>query len=143
MTRRLRLSGLQREEKGVGAVEFALVAPVLLLLIFGILQLGTLFLANHGLRNAVAEGARYATIFPRPTEAQIRQRILDGRFGMRPDRITGPTFTWQEVQGSNPAYVEITMSYSAPIDFIFFRTPPVQLSTTRRAFIQPPPPAPA
>jgi Flp pilus assembly protein TadG len=55
--------------------------PALVVFVVGIAELGILFMANAGLRNAVAEGARYATIYPRPSDAQIRQRITDTRFG--------------------------------------------------------------
>ena len=84
---------LKREEKGAAALEFALVAPALILFIVGIAQFGVLFMANNGLSNAVGEGARYATIYPRPTNAQITQRLTDGRFGLKSANISGPTYS--------------------------------------------------
>lgn len=142
MTRLTALLGrIRRDRRGLGAVEFALVAPAFLLLIFGMFQLGILFLANHGLRNAVAEGARHATIFPRPTDEQILQRIQQGRFGLKPQYTTAPKIEWKQVDGSGAYYVDISMEYSAPVDFIFFKTAPVKMTQTRRAFVQPPPAA--
>ena len=94
---------LKREDKGAAALEFALVAPVLILFIVGIAQFGVLFMANNGLRNAVGEGARYATIYPRPTNAQISQRLTDGRFGLQPSNITGPTYTTGVSAGAGKA----------------------------------------
>ena len=41
-------------------VEFALVAPIFFLLMFGIIQLGLLFAGQNGLVSAVRETARYA-----------------------------------------------------------------------------------
>jgi hypothetical protein len=32
-------------------------------------------------------------------------------------------------------YVDVSMSYSAPLNFIFFTTQPVQLRQTRRAYL--------
>jgi Flp pilus assembly pilin Flp len=138
--RRLRtLPGrLGRDRRGLAAVEFALIAPVFLLLIFGMLQLGMLFMANHGLRNAVAEGARHATIFPRPTDAQIVKHIEQGQFGLKSQYLTKPKIEWKQVSGSGANFVDISMEYSAPVDFIFFKTPPIKLTQTRRAFVQPP-----
>ena len=49
---------LKREEKGAAALEFALVAPALILFIVGIAQFGVLFMANNGLSNAVGEGVQ-------------------------------------------------------------------------------------
>ncbi len=129
---------LKSSATGAAAVEFAILAPVLILVIVGIAQLGILFLSNAGLRSAVAEGARYATIFPRPTDSQIRQRISDARFGLNPARLSTPTIVYGVADGAN--YADITVSYSVPLDFIFFNLPPVTLTESRRAFIQPPTP---
>jgi Flp pilus assembly protein TadG len=138
--RRLRtlLGRLSRDRRGLSAVEFALIAPVFLLIIFGMLQLGILFMANHGLRNAVAEGARHATIFPRPTDAQIVNHIEQGKFGLHAQYLTKPKIEWNQVSGSGAHYVDISLEYLAPVDFIFFETPPIKLRQTRRAFVQPP-----
>jgi len=47
-------------EKGIAAVEFALIAPLLFLLLFAVIDLGTLFWVNLTMQYAVREGARYA-----------------------------------------------------------------------------------
>jgi Flp pilus assembly protein TadG len=47
-----------RYERGAAAVEFALVLPVLLLILFGIIEYGWVFTAQIVLTNAVSEGAR-------------------------------------------------------------------------------------
>jgi Flp pilus assembly protein TadG len=48
------------DEGGQAMVEFALVAPIFFLLMFGIIQLGLLFAGQNGLVSAVRETARYA-----------------------------------------------------------------------------------
>ena len=124
---------LRRDGKGGAAVEFALVAPALITAIIGIAQLGILFFANAGLSNAVAEGARYATIYPRPTDTQIRARITAQRFGLNSQYLTTPTITPGTSNGAN--YVDISMSYSVPLDFVFFNGPSVTLTQTRRSYV--------
>lgn len=126
---------LFRNQRGAAAIEFGIIAPVLLLMLFGLLQLGVMFNAQAGLKNAVAEGARYATIFPNPTNDQIRDRITDRRFGMQAALISGPTIT-RGLGGptGNIKYVEITMTYSVPLNFVFFTLPSVTLTETRRAY---------
>ena len=118
--------------KGASAVEFVLAFPVLMIFIIGILQLGVLFSANAGLRQAVEEGARYATIFPSPTDTQITTRVSDRQFGLVASRITGPTVAHGTSNGVN--FVDVSMSYSVPLDFVLFTTAPVTLSYTRRAY---------
>jgi Flp pilus assembly protein TadG len=51
---------LKRCEDGMAAVEFAIVAPVLLLLVFGVIVYSLYFAAFLGVREAAAEGARAA-----------------------------------------------------------------------------------
>lgn len=49
-----------RNQKGVSAVEFALVLPVLLLFLGGTIDFGIIFFVNHMTGNAAREGARLA-----------------------------------------------------------------------------------
>jgi Flp pilus assembly protein TadG len=131
--RKLRRIG--RDERGASVVEFALLAPVLVGFIIAISQLGLLFYANAGLGNAVSEGARLATLFPRPTNEQIAARINERRFGLDPAYVVGPTI----VDGSDNGtpYADITMSYAAPLNFIFYKVGPIRLTRTRRVYTQP------
>jgi Flp pilus assembly protein TadG len=128
-------SRLKRDQRGAGAVEFALIAPLFCAFIIGIGQLGLLFFANAGLTNAVAEGARLATLFPRPTDAAIAAQISQKRFGLDPALLTGPTIV-NGVSGG-ATYADITMTYSAPVNFLFLNVGPVRLSQTRRVYTQP------
>jgi len=51
-----------KREEGQAMVEFVLVAPILLLLVFGIVQLGILFNNYETLTDAVRAGARQAAV---------------------------------------------------------------------------------
>jgi Flp pilus assembly protein TadG len=52
-----------RSEKGVSAVEFALIAPLLFVLTFGIVEFGLLLFDKAVVTNASREGARAAIVF--------------------------------------------------------------------------------
>lgn len=65
-----------RERKGQALVEFALVLPLLLLIVFGVLDLGRAFYVSVVLANAAREGARYASRHPDYTAEIIRQAAL-------------------------------------------------------------------
>ena len=130
LIKRLRLN-----ERGAAALEFALALPALVMMIVGIGQLGILYMANAGLRNAVAEGARFATIFPRPSDTAIRTRITSSEFGLIPANMTTPAITHGVDGGTN--YVDISVSYTVPLNFVFFTAPPVTLTESRRAYINP------
>ena len=130
-----RLFRLRQDQKGVSAVEFALIAPVLFAFIIAIGELGLLFYANAGLNNALAEGARYASIYPKPANELITRRITDRRFGLVASRIVGPTYVEGTTSNGVP-YTEITLGYSVPLDFIFFSVGPITLRETRRVYTQ-------
>lgn len=49
-------------EKGASAVEFAIVVPLLLTLVFGIMEAGWMFSQQVEVRNAAREGARLAVV---------------------------------------------------------------------------------
>jgi hypothetical protein len=131
-----RRSFLKRDERGAGAVEFALATPLLLTIIIGASQLGVLFFANADVRNSVAAGARLASVFPRPSDSAIVARINERRVRLENARVTGPTISHGADAAGNE-YADIEMRYSVPLDFIFFQTPPVTLVERRRVFQQP------
>lgn len=49
-------------ERGAAAVEFALILPVLLLIVFGIINFGFMLSARQAVSQAAAEGARAAAV---------------------------------------------------------------------------------
>jgi Flp pilus assembly protein TadG len=51
-----------RDERGAAAVEFALLLPVLLLLVFGLMEFSRLYNVQISLSNAAREGARSMAI---------------------------------------------------------------------------------
>ncbi len=57
-----KLFRLVREEHGVELLEFALVLPVLILLLFGVFQIGYTMYVYHFTTYAAEEGARYAAV---------------------------------------------------------------------------------
>jgi Flp pilus assembly protein TadG len=131
-----RQSFFRRNERGVGAVEFALIAPVLLGMLVGITQLGQLFFARADLRNAVAAGARQAQIFPRPTSAAVITAIKAKMVRINKNFITEPTMVVAK-DGNGFDYADIEVKYAVPLNFVIYKPPPVTLIEKRRVFLQP------
>jgi Flp pilus assembly protein TadG len=69
--RALRLS----EERGTALVEFALVAPLLFLLLFGMLDFGKAFNYWNDSNHLAAEGARWAVVNSNPGSGSLQQYI--------------------------------------------------------------------
>jgi Flp pilus assembly protein TadG len=74
------LSPLRRDERGAAAVEMAIVLPVLILLVFGIIEWSIYFNRLQGLQAAAREGARVAAL-PQSTQGDVTAKVnaaLDG-----------------------------------------------------------------
>ena len=132
------------DRRGAGAVEFALAAPVFFALVVGIAQLGTVYLAQTGLKHAVDEAARVASIWPAPTnDAPLRAAIQRTRFGL--NGTLTPSFVFGTA-ADGMAVVDINLNYAMPLNFVFFQRS-VTLSHNRRVFLHgsaaPPPSASA
>ena len=65
---------MKRAERGSSLVEMALIAPVLLIILFGIADVGRAFSGYITMTNAVREGARYAARHPLEEATVSRQR---------------------------------------------------------------------
>ena len=61
---------VRKKEEGQAMVEFALVLPLLLVLLFGIIDFGWLFYNKIDVNNASREGARYAAIHYSETDIE-------------------------------------------------------------------------
>ena len=55
------LRRLLRQSSGAAAVEMALVTPLLMVLMFGSMELGYYFYSQHVVTKAVRDGARFAS----------------------------------------------------------------------------------
>ncbi|HOO16799.1 MAG TPA: DUF4320 family protein [Phycisphaerae bacterium] len=63
-----------RKRWAAAAVEMAVVTPLLLTMLFGIIEYGWVFTVRQGLTTAAREGARVAAL-PGSTDADIRERV--------------------------------------------------------------------
>jgi Flp pilus assembly protein TadG len=132
---------LRRETEGAAAIEFAIALPVLLVLIYGIFQVGLVFQANAGMQHALGEGARYATLCVptstgcnTPSDSAIVTRMSSKLFGMNIGTFGTPTVT-------TPASTtctfcrDLTVTYTVTPNYLFFSGPAVSLSRSKRVYI--------
>lgn len=131
------LPRLRRDKSGVTAIEFAILAPVLVFVIIGIAQMGALFYAHAALRNAVSEGARFATIHPRPTAAEVVARVNANRPSGAAGTFGTPSVTYTQNATTGYWRADVSMTYSATLDFVLMKMP-LTLSYSRQANVYPP-----
>ncbi len=100
--------GKERGERGQGLVEFVLVLPIFLLLVFAIMDFGMGFHAWLTITNSAREGARLGAV--RGTQSDIVQRVKDtaGDKGMDPTKMT---ITVTNAQGTPGTSVIVDVDY--------------------------------
>ncbi|MBN1092282.1 pilus assembly protein [Blastococcus sp. TML/M2B] len=98
-------------ERGAAAVEFALVAPVLLLLLFGIIEFSKAFNNQATLSSAAREGARSMALGHTVAEARAAVRAtLPAGFTLPDSQITMSLPSCTTATGTNPT-VTVTVRY--------------------------------
>jgi hypothetical protein len=117
------------------AIEFAIAIPTLMSMIWGMFQIGLIFQANAGMQHALGEAARYATIYPTPTDTQIQSMITSHKFGLGNGTWTAPAIDNTYIAAASGAYKGITVSYSQPTDFLFFSGPTVTITKSKTIYL--------
>lgn len=78
-----------RCERASGLVELALMLPVLLLLVFGTIEIGRGFRTYIALNNAAREGARWLAAYPTDANGAIAIATAEAaRVGLTPGQLT-------------------------------------------------------
>jgi Flp pilus assembly protein TadG len=108
----------QNPERGAAAVEFALVLPLLILLVFGIVQFSIAYNREQGLHAAAREGARLASL-PQTTQSDIDSRVISSLAGVpldgAPTISVSPSST-QPCENRSGQTVTVTVSAVTDLD---------------------------
>lgn len=102
---------LGRDERGAAVVEFAIVLPILVLFIFGIVEFGRAYNARIELTSAVREGARAVALGGDAVTA-----TKNGAPGLTSSQITVTTTT--TCPAGAPAGTNASVSASYPFQYV-------------------------
>jgi Flp pilus assembly protein TadG len=130
MTKLLRL---RRDTRGAAVIEMAFALPAMIVMLWMIVQLGLVFRAMSGIQHALGEGARYATLFPQPENAQIHDKIEQAVYGIGPGTFTiaNPVAGVQD----GTVYLDLTVSYTQSTDLLLLPGPNITVSRTKRVWV--------
>ena len=110
-----RPSGSDARDRGAAAVEFALLLPVLLLIVFGIIDFGRALNAQITLTQAAREGARLAAL----NQPDVVSRTQAAATGLSPVGVSVTPCLAGAGQGVNATVVtSYTFSFITPIGAI-------------------------
>jgi len=120
---------LKRDDRGGAVVEVAFALPILIIMIWMIAQLGLAFRAMAGIQHALGEGARLATIFPRPTNDAVKAKINAKVYGITPGTFT----VVNPVDGAG--FVDLRVDYTQPTTLLLLPGPTISVSRTKRVWV--------
>ena len=127
------LHNLRRDRRGVAVIELAFALPALIIMMWVIIQLGLVFRAMSGIQHGLGEGARFATLYPKPTDAAIKTKITTTVYGIGPGSFTIPTPVSGTADGAN--YLDLKVTYTQPTDLLLMRGPTITVSRSKRVWI--------
>jgi Flp pilus assembly protein TadG len=120
-----------RNRRGSVAVEFGLIAPLLFLLIFGLIDFGRAYYTVHDLAAAVREGARYAAPMEDPLSRQDEIRAVVKNFAVA---FGGATVTDAQIEIEFDSQSVTIRIRDYPFQFIAL--PLASINVTRQATLR-------
>ena|SRR5690349_14622267 len=132
---------LRRCQRGAAAIEFAIAVPVMVVMIYGIFQVGLIYEANAGMQHALGEGARFATLCTpsgstctAPTNDAIVAKMNEKKFGANIGSFGTPTAT-DPGSATCTFCRDLTMTYTVTPNFLFFSAPAITVTRTKRVYV--------
>jgi Flp pilus assembly protein TadG len=106
--------------RGATAVEFAMLLPVFLTLVFGIVVFGSYLTMVHGVQQLAAEAARSSIAGVTDSErSSIATSYVAANVGTYPLIVAGNITVNAATSGSNPNVFVVSVSYNASGMFIY------------------------
>jgi Flp pilus assembly protein TadG len=103
--------------RGVAAVEFAIVAPLFFLMIFGMIEFGRAIMVQQVLTNAAREGARLAVLdSPTPTHGKVVSTVVAY---LNNESLSGATVTINPTEPTTAGYgMPVTVTVQIPFSYV-------------------------
>ena len=124
---------LARDEAGAAVIEMAAALPVLIMLIWMVVQLGLVFRAMSGIQHALGEGARAATLWPVPETEDIEDRMEQAVYGIGPGDFDIEAPVEGSADGSD--YLDLEVTYTQDTDLILMPGPTITVSRSKRVWV--------
>lgn len=134
-----RLRRLAGDRSGVTAVEFALVAPVLIAMVVGVIELARAGYTQGVVSFAAEEATRFAMVNYTVSEADVRQLAEDCLLGINPERIDAIVVTGPVDPVDNTRAISVEVGYSFEFLMPYLPDGIVRLVGRSRGFLIPPP----
>ena len=131
----MKIRKLIRNEDGAAVIEMAFALPILITLIWMIVQFGLVFRAMSGIQHALGEGARSATLWSEEgvNVDDVKQKMTDAVYGIGPGEVVIEEPEPGTADGSE--YYDLVVRYTQPTDLLIFPGPTITVSRSKRVWI--------
>ena len=110
---------LLRDRRGSTAVEFAMILPLMVTMMFGAMELGRYFLAFNSISSATEQLSRYAMIQGDATSVQLEAQLAQYLMGVDPAGLTLQfTNEIDAATGLTFQVVDVSMVHQTSIPFV-------------------------
>lgn len=141
-----RRTAIRADERGSTVVEFALVSPMVIILILSALQLGLALRANAGLRELIGWAGREAvvsyqvfgdddTISEDDLKAKIEAEAAKAAYNLKNGTLAVVVESDQDTTLLTVNRIRIRMDYDYPLDLPFIPTQTIDLGVERTFFV--------
>lgn len=103
---------LKGREKGQAMVEFALVLPILLILLLGIVEFGQIYYSYMVIQNASRDGARYGSVWA--TNTEINQIVYDKTNQLKQENLA-ITIQPEPALRKRGEQIKVQINYQVPL----------------------------
>ena len=124
---------LVRNADGAAVIEMAAALPILIMLIWMVVQLGLVFRAMSGIQHALGEGARAATLWPIPDTDDIEGRMEAAVYGIGPGDFDIEDPVEGTADGSD--YLDLEVTYTQQTDLLVIPGPTITVSRSKRVWV--------
>jgi len=128
-----KLAKLRRSNRGAAIIEMAFALPALIVLMWMIVQLGLVFRAMSGIQHGLGEGARSATLFPKPSNTAIQAKITDAVYGIGPGSFNIAAPVTGTLDGAT--YMDLRVTYTQNTDLLILPGPTINVTRSKRVWI--------
>src|SRR5690349_17057072 len=123
-----------KDDRGAAAIEMAFAVPILVTMIWMLVQMAQIYRATAGIQQALGEGARYATLCLTPSTSgcttpdpeSVKDKIDESVYGIGPGTFDAPVPTLETAGTSK--YYDLSVSYTQPTNMLLFPGPTINVS---------------
>lgn len=112
-------AGRTRRRRGAAAVEFAIVAPIMLLAVFGLIEFGRMIMVKQSVTNAAREGCREAALATTLSTSDVYTVVRNHLKAVVPNysnskelRVTCNPSSLSGIASGTPITVDVAVDFS-------------------------------